>query len=193
MNLVYSERITSLGRELSTKSQNFAKTFESQWLERTLDDSAIRRIDIPEMFLLTDSILLSLDNVTDGLVVYPAVVRAHVMAELPLMATENIIMKMVSKGASRQEAHEHIRVLAQEAARVVKLEGKPNDMIERIKREEYFAPVREEIDDMLDPRLFVGRSEAIVERYCGIGGPVEKLLDKYRLFIESSATNELAV
>lgn len=162
-------------------------------MERTLDDSAIRRIDIPEMFLLADSILISLDNVTDGLVVYPAVVRAHVMAELPFMATENIIMRMVSKGASRQEAHEHIRVLSQEAAKVVKLEGKPNDMIERVKQSEYFAPVHGDIDAMLDPKLFTGRSETIVSRYCGAGGPVDRVLAKYMDYIKSSATSELSV
>lgn len=192
-NPMRSERITSLGRELSTKSINFAKTFENQWLERTLDDSAIRRIDIPEMFLVADSILISLDNVTDGLVVYPAVVLAHVMAELPFMATENIIMKMVSKGASRQDAHEHIRVLSQEAASVVKKEGKPNDMIERIKSSEFFAPVHGDIDAMLDPKLFIGRSATIVERYCGAGGPVEKALAKYMDYINSSETSQLSV
>lgn len=145
------------------------------------------------MFLVADSILISLDNVTDGLVVYPAVVTAHVMAELPFMATENIIMKMVSKGVSRQDAHEHIRILSQEAASVVKKEGKPNDMIERIKKSEFFAPVHGDIDSMLDPKLFIGRSATIVERYCGAGGPVEKALAKYMDYINSSETSQLSV
>jgi len=124
---------------LSNISANFSETFSSQWLERTLDDSAIRRIDIPEMFLLADSILIMLDNVTNGLVVYPAVIHSQLSQELPFMATENIIMKMVSHGASRQEAHEQIRLLSREAAHVVKMEGGKNDLIERIKKTEFFV------------------------------------------------------
>lgn len=145
------------------------------------------------MFLLADSILISLDNVSDGLVVYPAVIRAHVMAELPFMATENIIMKLVSKGANRQEAHEHIRVLSHEASGAVKLEGKPNDLIERIKKSEYFAPVHGEIDAMLDPKLFIGRSASIVQRECGPGSDTEKALAKYMDYINTSATSQLSV
>lgn len=192
-NPMRSERITSLGRKLASLNVNFSNTFVNQWFERTLDDSAIRRIDIPEMFLLTDAILISLDNVTNGLVVYPATIRAHLMQELPFMATENIIMKMVSKGASRQEAHEQIRVLSHQASYAVKMEGKPNDLIERIKKTEYFKPVWSEIDAMLDPKLFIGRSAEIVERYCGQGGVVEQKLAKYMDYIKSSATAELSV
>jgi adenylosuccinate lyase len=132
-----SERITSLARALANISKNFSDTFANQWLERTLDDSAIRRKDIPEMFLLADSILISLDNVSNGLVVYPQVIHAHVMQELPFMQTETIIMKLSSHGVSRQESHEQIRVLSHEAAAVVKQEGGKNDLIERIKRTEF--------------------------------------------------------
>ncbi|KAL2221507.1 adenylosuccinate lyase [Thermoascus aurantiacus ATCC 26904] len=192
-NPMRSERICSLGRKLSNISANFSETFSSQWLERTLDDSAIRRIDIPEMFLLADSILIMLDNVTNGLVVYPAVIHSQLSQELPFMATENIIMKMVSHGASRQEAHEQIRLLSREAAHVVKMEGGKNDLIERIKKTEFFKPVWDEIDGMLDPKLFIGRSPEIVERYCGPNGAVEKKLEKYKEYIASTATAELSV
>jgi adenylosuccinate lyase len=139
MNPMRSERICSLGRKLSNISANFSNTFSSQWLERTLDDSAIRRMDIPEMFLLTDSLLIGLDDVTNGLVIFPAMIESQLEQELPFMATENIIMKLVSYGVSRQEAHEHIRVLSREAAYVVKMEGGKNDLIERIKKTEFFV------------------------------------------------------
>jgi adenylosuccinate lyase len=108
-------------------------------MERTLDDSAIRRIDIPEMFLLADSILIALDHVTDGLVVFPAVIESQLMQELPFMATETIIMKLAKLGVSRQEAHEQIRILSREAAYTVKMEGRPNDLIERMKNTEFFV------------------------------------------------------
>ncbi|KAK2744369.1 adenylosuccinase ade13 [Myotisia sp. PD_48] len=192
-NPMRSERICSLGRKLSTVSANFSQTFSGQWLERTLDDSAIRRIDIPEMFLLADAILISLDNVTNGLVVYPAIINAQLSQELPFMATENIIMKLCSHGVSRQEAHEEIRVLSHQAAHVVKMEGGQNDLIERIKKTEFFKPVWGEIDGLLDPKLFIGRSPEIVERYAGPGGEVEKKLVTYRRYIDSTATAELSV
>ncbi|KAL9023840.1 MAG: hypothetical protein Q9180_008088, partial [Flavoplaca navasiana] len=110
-----------------------------QWLERTLDDSAIRRIDIPEMFLLTDALLILLDDVTNGIVVFPAMIRSQLQQELPFMATENIIMKLVHKGVSRQEAHEWIRVLSRETVQAMKMEGAKNDLIERIKMDDFFV------------------------------------------------------
>ncbi|KAK2873470.1 hypothetical protein FQN49_002345 [Arthroderma sp. PD_2] len=192
-NPMRSERICSIGRKLSNVSANFSETFSGQWLERTLDDSAIRRIDIPEMFLMADAILISLDNVTNGLVVYPAIVNSQLREELPFMATENIIMKLCSHGVSRQEAHEEIRVLSHQAAHVVKMEGGKNDLIERIKKTEFFKPVWGEIDGLLDPKLFIGRSPEIVERYAGPGGVVEKKLEKYKTYIMSTATAELSV
>lgn len=137
-NPMRSERICSLGRKLSNVTTNFSHTFSSQWLERSLDDSAIRRIDIPEMFLLSDSLLITLDDVTAGLVVFPAMVESQLQQELPFMATENIIMKLVSQGVSRQEAHEQLRILSRESVTVVKGGGK-NDLIERIKRTEFFV------------------------------------------------------
>ncbi|GKT53291.1 adenylosuccinate lyase [Colletotrichum tofieldiae] len=192
-NPMRSERTCSLGRKLRSLPTNFQDTYADQWFERTLDDSAIRRIDIPEMFLLADAILLSLDNITSGMVVYPKVIRAHVMAELPLMATENIIMKIVAKGGSRQEAHEQIRVLSHQVTDVVKKQGGKNDLIERIKATEYFKPVWDDIDALLDPKLFIGRSVEMVERYCGQNGPVQEQIKPYAEYIKKTGATELSV
>ena len=137
-NPMRSERIRILGRKLSNTSTNFSQTFSSQWLERSLDDSSIRRIDIPEMFLLSDSLLTILDNVTDGLVVFPAMIESQLQQELPFMAGENIIMKLVSHNISRQEAHEQLRLLSRESVKVVKGGGK-NNLIELIKTTEFFV------------------------------------------------------
>ncbi|MCJ1357170.1 MAG: adenylosuccinase ade13 [Icmadophila ericetorum] len=191
-NPMRSERICSLGRKLSNISTNFSHTFSSQWLERTLDDSSIRRIDIPEMFLISDSLLIILDDVTDGLVVFPAMVESQLQQELPFMATENIIMKLVSHNISRQEAHEQIRILSRESVKVVK-EGGKNDLIERIKKTEFFQPIWGDIDSMLDAKLFIGRSSEIVERYVGPGGVVEGKLKNYKDYLTSATTAKLVV
>ncbi|KAI5465930.1 L-Aspartase-like protein [Mariannaea sp. PMI_226] len=192
-NPMRSERICSLSRALMAKPASFANTLSTQWMERTLDDSAIRRMDIPEMMLLAEAVLIGLDNVTDGLVVYPARIRSRFLEELPFMVTEAIIMKLVAKGGSRQEAHEEIRVLSREAATVVKMEGKPNDLIERIRKAEFFKPIWDELDSMMKPELYVGRSVEIVERYCGAGGPVEKVLAPYEQHLAKSTTAQLNV
>lgn len=126
---------------MSNISANFSDTFSNQWLERTLDDSAIRRIDIPEMFLLTDALLILLDDITHGLVVFPAMIRSQIEQEIPFIATENIIMKLVNKGVSRQEAHERIRVLSLKTVHAMKMEGRKNDLIERIKKDDFFVSV----------------------------------------------------
>lgn len=160
-----SERMCSLGRKLTSLNTTAAETFAGQWFERTLDDSAIRRIDIPEMFLLADALLIILDNVASGLVVYPAVIQRHINEELPFMATEPVIMKIVGKGGSRQDAHEHIRVLSQQAGDVVKKEGKPNDLKDRILSDAYFAPIHKELDELFDPRTFVGRAPQQVQEF----------------------------
>ena len=136
-----SERMCSLGRKLRNMQSNFADTYADQWLERTLDDSAIRRMEIPEMFLLADTLLIGLDNVTDGLVVFPAMIKAQLDQELPFMATENIMMKLVSHGVSRQAAHERIRVLSRETINAVKVEGGNNDLVDRMKSDEFFVSV----------------------------------------------------
>ncbi|KAI1813747.1 L-Aspartase-like protein [Poronia punctata] len=192
-NPMRSERVYSLARELMSKPINFANTLSDQWAERTLDDSAIRRMDIPDMFLLAEAILLGLDNISDGLVVYPKRIQSRVLEELPFMITESIIMKLVAHGASRQEAHEEIRVLSHEAGGVVKNEGKPNDLVSRIKSNEFFKPIWGELDSMLDPKLYTGRSVEIVERYCDIGGPVDMKLVPYMKFITETNTAELSV
>ncbi|KAK5630979.1 hypothetical protein RRF57_006694 [Xylaria bambusicola] len=192
-NPMRSERVYSLARELMSKPANFANTLSDQWAERTLDDSAIRRMDIPDMFLLAEAILLGLDNITDGLVVYPKRIQSRVVEELPFMITESIIMKLVAKGASRQEAHEEIRVLSHQAGGVVKNEGKANDLVARIKSNEFFKPIWGELDSMLDPKLYIGRSAEIVEKYCGAGGPVELKLVPYMKYITETTTAELNV
>ncbi|KAL1876332.1 hypothetical protein VTK73DRAFT_9575 [Phialemonium thermophilum] len=192
-NPMRSERICSLSRALMAKPASFANTLSTQWMERTLDDSAIRRMDIPEMMLLAEAVLIGLDNVTDGLVVYPAQIRSRLLDQLPFLVTEAIIMKLVAKGASRQEAHEEIRVLSREAATVVKLEGKPNDLIERIRKSKFFEPIWNELDSMMVPELYIGRSPEIVERYCGVGGPVEKALAPYEQYLAQSVTAQLNV
>lgn len=115
------------------------------------------------------------------------------MKELPFMASENIIMKMVSKGASRQDCHEEIRVLSHQASHAVKMEGKPNDLIERIRATKYFAPVHDILDEVLDPALYVGRSATIVERLCGPGGKVEAALKPYSAYLNSAETAQLHV
>ncbi|KAI1454445.1 adenylosuccinate lyase [Annulohypoxylon moriforme] len=192
-NPMRSERICSLGRKLASLPVNFSNTFSAQWLERSLDDSAIRRIDIPEMFLLADAILIGLDNVTNGLVVYPKRIDWRNRQELPFMITEAILMKIVSKGGSRQEAHEKVRVLSHEASHVVKHEGGNNDLIERIKKDDYFKDIWGDLDAMLDPRLYTGRSAVIVERYCGKGGVVEKKLAPYHDYISKAETAQLSL
>lgn len=155
----------SLGRKLADLNKSCSDTYAAQWFERTLDDSAIRRIDLPELFLCADALLILMDNICSGLVVYPAVIQHRIDQELPFMATENIIMRLVAKGGSRQDAHEHIRVLSQEAGAVVKQQGKPNDLIERIRKEDFFAPIVGELEELLDAKTFVGRAPEQVEKF----------------------------
>ncbi|KAI0477668.1 adenylosuccinate lyase [Xylariaceae sp. FL0804] len=192
-NPMRSERCCALSRKLQGLQVNFGNTYSAQWLERSLDDSAIRRIDIPEMFLLADAILMMMDNVTNGLVVYPKRIEKHNLQELPFMITETILMKLVAKGVSRQEAHERVRVLSHEASHVVKHEGGDNDLIQRMKKDEFFKPVWNELDDMVDSSLYIGRSATIVERYCGSGGEVEKKMERYREHLSKATTAQLSL
>lgn len=175
-----AERMASLGRRLGNLYADFASTYASQWMERTLDDSAIRRMDIPEMFLCADALLILMNNIFGGLVVYPKRIEARVLEELPFMATENIIMALVKKGVSRQDAHEEIRVLSHQASAAVKLEGKQNDLIDRIRVTKFFDSIIPELDTLLDGKTFVGRAPQQVEKYLGPNGPVESVLEKYR-------------
>jgi adenylosuccinate lyase len=192
-NPMRSERVYALSRELMSKPASFANTLSDQWMERTLDDSAIRRMDIPEMFLLADAILLSLDNVTSGLVVYPKRVDARVQEELPFMITESIIMRLVAKGGDRQEAHEQIRVLSHQAGAQVKNEGKSNDLVDRIRQTKFFEPIWPDLEGMLDSRLYTGRSVEIVEKFCGPGGVLDQKLEPYKSYIEKAGVQELSV
>lgn len=164
-NPMRCERICALARYVMVDVLNPAFTAGTQWFERTLDDSANKRVAVAEAFLATDAILNILINVCDGLVVYPKVVRARIMAELPFMASENIMMSAVKKGGDRQELHEKIRVYAQQAAKVVKEEGGKNDLIERICADESFGLNADEIEAILRPEDFTGRSVEQVEEF----------------------------
>ncbi len=164
-NPMRSERITSLSRYVISDLLNPAFTAATQWFERTLDDSANRRIAVAEAFLAADSMLNLMLNVCDGLVVYPKVIRKRVMAELPFMATENIMMRAVKNGGDRQELHERIRTHSQEAARAVKEQGLENDLLERLSNDPAFRLDRRELDSLLDPRLYTGLCAKQTEDY----------------------------
>lgn len=157
-NPMRSERIASLSRYLIANAMNPAMTMSTQWFERTLDDSANRRISLPEAFLVADAILDIMNNVVSGLAVYEKVIYKHVMAELPFMATENIIMEAVKKGGDRQVLHEAIRVHSMEAAKQVKVHGLENDLLERIIEDPLFGLTQDDINELTDPQLFIGRS-----------------------------------
>lgn len=156
-NPMRSERICSLSRYVITDALNPALTASEQWFERTLDDSANKRISVPEAFLAVDAILSIYQNVVSGLVVYPMMIRKHIMDELPFMATENIMMEAVKRGGDRQELHEKIRVHSMAAGKVVKEEGRPNDLLERIADDPSFGLDKNSLDSLLDPKLYIGR------------------------------------
>ena len=167
-NPMRSERMASLANYLMSDSMNPQITAATQWFERTLDDSANRRISVSEAFLAADSILQLYINISDGLVVYPKVIEAHLMAELPFMASENIMMDAVKAGGDRQELHERIRELSMEAGRVVKEEGKPNDLLDRIAADPMFTSLgvtKESLASVLDPADYVGRAPEQVTEY----------------------------
>ena len=177
-NPMRSERIASLARYVMVDALNPAITAATQWFERTLDDSANKRISIPEAFLAVDGILSLYLNVVDGLVVYPKVIEQRLMKELPFMATENIMMDAVKRGGNRQELHERIRVHSMEAGRQVKVEGKENDLLERIAADETFGVTLDELKDILDPAKYVGRSPEQVTEF--LNECVNPILEQYR-------------
>lgn len=177
-NPMRSERIASLARYVMVDALNPAMTAAEQWFERTLDDSANKRISVPEAFLATDAILEIMFNVSQGLVVYPKVIYQRIMKELPFMATENIMMDAVKKGGDRQELHEKIRQLSMEAGAVVKVEGGENDLIDRIVKDPSFQLTHEEIDAILKPENYVGRAPAQVEEF--MAEEVQPVLEKYK-------------
>ena len=164
-NPMRCERITSLARYVMIDSLNPAFTAGTQWFERTLDDSANKRISVAEAFLGVDAILNIMLNVTDGMVVYPEIVRRRVMAELPFMATENIMMDAVKKGGNRQELHERIREYSMTAAMEVKQFGRENNLCELIVNDPMFMITKEELDTVLKPENYTGRSAEQVDEY----------------------------
>ena len=176
-NPMRSERVSSLSRYVMVDTLNTAITAGTQWFERTLDDSANKRIAVAEAFLGVDAILNIMMNVTDGLVVYEKVIRQRVMNELPFMATENIMMDAVKKGGNRQELHEKLRVHSQAAARVVKEEGGKNDLVDRIAADPAFMVTREEIEAILQPEKFIGRSAEQVDEF--LTDIIQPLLDEH--------------
>lgn len=164
-NPMRSERACSLARHLMVLQQDALMTSSVQWFERTLDDSANRRIAIPEAYLTADTLLIILQNISEGMVVYPKVIARRISQELPFMATENIIMAIVKHGGDRQDCHEKIRVLSHEAGAVVKEQGGENDLIERVKKDSYFEPIWAELDTLLDPSTFIGRAPEQVDKF----------------------------
>ena len=164
-NPMRSERVTSLARYVMNLPGNAAMTHATQWFERTLDDSANRRIVLPEAFLATDVILSILINVTDGLQVWEKVIARHINAELPFMATENLLMEAVKHGGDRQQLHEVIREHSMAAARRVKAEGLDNDLLERLRSDPAFAAVKDDFDRIIDPAAFIGRAPQQVEAF----------------------------
>ena len=172
-NPMRSERMASLANYLMSDVMNPQLTAATQWFERTLDDSANKRISVSEAFLACDAILELYVNISDGLVVYPKVINAHLMAELPFMATENILMDAVKAGGDRQELHERIRQLSMEAAKTVKEEGKPNDLLDRIAADPAFKISKEALQKVMKPENYVGRApEQTTEFLNGVIKPI---------------------
>ena len=184
-NPMRSERICSLARYVMVDALNPAMTQATQWFERTLDDSANKRISIPEAFMAVDAIITIGENVASGLVVYPKVIHKHIMDELPFMATENIIMEGVKNGGDRQDLHEKIRVLSMGAGATVKQEGKPNDLMERIVADGSFGIKSEDIPAILNPERYIGRAPSQVDDF--IHDEVMPVLEANRDLIKDEA------
>ena len=176
-NPMRSERIASLARYVVVDALNPAITASTQWFERTLDDSANKRISVPEAFLATDAILNLVMTVADGLVVYPKVIEQRLMRELPFMATENIMMDAAKRGADRQELHEHVRVHSMAASKVIKEEGGENDLLERIAGDPIFGVTLEQLKGIVDPHKYVGRAPRQTELF--LRDTVQPVLSRY--------------
>ena len=183
-NPMRSERIGSLARYVIADALNPAITASTQWFERTLDDSANKRISVPEAFLCVDAILTLYRNVVDGLVVYPKVIEQRLMSELPFMATENIMMDAVKRGGNRQELHEQIRIHSMEAGKVVKTEGKPNDLLQRIANDPMFGMTMEELNKIMDPKNFVGRAPGQTEEF--VKNYVMPMIEENKEFLDNT-------
>lgn len=176
-NPMRSERISSLAKFVIALQQSTAMTAATQWFERTLDDSANKRLSLPQAFLAIDAILIIWKNVLDGLVVYPKMIEKRIMAELPFMSTEYIIMECVKNGGDRQELHERIRVHSMEAGKMVKIEGKENDLIERILNDKYFNLDKARLLEILSPKNFIGLAPEQTEEFVNI--EVNPILERY--------------
>ena len=174
-NPMRSERICSLARFVMSLQSSPAMTLATQWMERTLDDSANRRLVLPQAFLAIDASLVLMQNVADGLVVYPKTIQRNLAAELPFMATENILMKAVAAGGDRQVLHERIRVHSQEAARRVKAEAEDNDLLDRLREDESFSRI--DLDAAMNPLDFVGRAPEQVDEF--IAEHVDPIRNRY--------------
>eukprot|EP00980_Cylindrotheca_fusiformis_P006704 scaffold1398_cov116-Cylindrotheca_fusiformis.AAC.21 len=190
-NPMRSERVCSLARYVMSLPNAAANTHANQWFERTLDDSAIRRVILPEGFLACDVILTLLANISDGMVVWPNVVKSHVMAELPFMATEVILMECVKAGGDRQELHEAIRVHSMDAGAVVKGEGKPNDLLERIAKDPLFAAIHSKLETLIDPKLFVGRAPEQVDEF--LSDEVKPILEANKALLAQKSVDDVNV
>ncbi|XP_055905542.1 adenylosuccinate lyase [Eupeodes corollae] len=190
-NPMRSERCCALARHMITVYSNAANTHATQWLERTLDDSANRRLSLSESFLSADAALLTLLNISQGLVVYPKVIERHIAQELPFMSTENIIMAMVKAGGDRQICHEKIRVLSHEAGAQVKQLGKDNDLVERVRNDAYFAPIIDQLETILDAKTFTGRASDQVTEF--LAEEVEPVLSNYKEALKNMETVTLTI
>ncbi len=185
-NPMRSERISSLAKFVIALQQSTAMTASTQWFERTLDDSANKRLSLPQAFLAVDAILIIWKNVLDGLVVYPKMIEKRIMAELPFMSTEYIIMECVKNGGDRQELHERIRVHSMEAGKNVKVKGEDNDLIDRIINDKYFNLDKDRLLEILDPKNFIGFAPEQTEEFVNI--EVKPILEKYSNRLGMKAT-----
>ncbi|MDY4010053.1 MAG: adenylosuccinate lyase [Fusobacterium gastrosuis] len=177
-NPMRSERISSLAKFVISLQQSTAMTASTQWFERTLDDSANKRLALPQAFLAIDAILIIWNNIMEGLVVYEKIINKHIMAELPFMATEYVIMECVKAGGDRQELHERIRVHSMEASKQVKIEGKDNDLIDRIIADDYFKLDKEKLLSLLNPKNFTGFASEQTEKF--INTEIKPIIEKYK-------------
>jgi len=177
-NPMRAERMTGLARHLMALLMDPAMTAAEQWFERTLDDSANKRLSVPEAFLTADVILETWLNVAQNLVVYPAVIAAQLNAEMPFMASENLLMEAVKRGGDRQELHERIRVHSQAAAEQVKLRGRPNDLLQRVAEDPAFKGVRDRLDDIMDARRYTGLAAQQTSQF--LRSQVQPVLRKHR-------------
>jgi adenylosuccinate lyase len=164
-NPMRSERVCALSRFVQGLLLNPAETASTQWFERTLDDSANRRLAVSQAFLASDAVLQLLLNISRGLLVFPKVIERHLAAELPFMASETILMEAVRRGGDRQNLHEAIRKHSVAAGARVKVEGLDNDMLERLREDELFASVHADLEELCDPRRFVGRAAEQVDEF----------------------------